>query len=325
MPGNVSMPGESGVPGRRIVTLTLNPAIDRTVVLEALALGAVNRVAETREDMGGKGINVARILRSLGSESLAAGFIGRQNLSLAQALLARDAIPADLIPVDGATRVNVKILETRTRTTTDLNAAGFPVGPAELDGLATRLRRLAAGSAFTVLSGSVPPGVPATIYRTLIELLRPLCRIALDADGDFLRHGLDARPFLVKPNRQELENALGCPLSTPEAVVAAGRDIVARGQAEMVLVSLGADGAILVTERESLMAEPVPVIVRGTVGAGDAMLAGFLHALALGEPARTALSWATACGALAVSRTGTEAFSRTEAAACAAKAVIRPL
>lgn len=306
-------------------TVTLNPAIDRTITVDTFVYGSVNRVGSSREDMGGKGINVARILLALGSEAQATGFIGRRNLAQVQTLLNRDAIPCDLILVDGATRLNTKLLDASSHTTTDLNEAGFRVGTAELAELTSKIQSLAANSAFVVFSGSVPPGLSNTIYRDLINLIGPNCRTALDADGELLLNGLDAHPYLIKPNIHELENALGRRLPTAADIVTAAREIIARHQVTYVLVSMGGEGSILVTANTALQAEPIKVELKGTVGAGDSMLAGFLHCLAAGLSDEAALACATACGALAVSREGTEAFTTEEVAACTARAVIRPI
>lgn len=308
-----------------ITTVTLNPAIDRTITVDTFVYGSVNRVGSSREDMGGKGINVARILGALGTECRATGFIGRRNLAQVESLLARDAIRCDLVPVEGTTRLNTKLLESSSRTTTDLNEAGFRVGETELAALKDKIAALAAESTFTVFSGSVPPGLPDTIYRDLVRLAGPACHTVLDADGELLRNGLEASPYLIKPNIHELENALGRRLPEAADIVAAAREIITRHGVTYVLVSMGGDGSILVSANAALKAEPIKVDVRGTVGAGDSLLAGFLHSLARGLAEADALACATACGALAVSREGTEAFTLEEVTACASHAVVHSL
>jgi 1-phosphofructokinase len=295
-----------------ITTVTLNPAIDRTIVVEKFAFGSVNRIASVREDMGGKGINVARILQALGSPVRAVGFIGQDNLETSQTLLRRDNLAADFVRIPAATRVNTKLIEARSQTTTDLNEAGFNVSSAALSALGDKVRACASQSEFMVFSGSIPQGAPADIYQRLISLCGATCRTVLDAEGDFLLAGLQAHPFLIKPNIHELAGALGRTLATVPAVVDAARDLIRAYQVGMVLVSMGGEGSILITAEQALLADSLKVEVRGTVGAGDSMLAGFVHGLSTHQTLRQALALATVCGGLAVSKVGTESFTRSE-------------
>ncbi|NCB00464.1 MAG: 1-phosphofructokinase, partial [Clostridia bacterium] len=302
-----------------ITTVTLNPAIDRTVVVEKFAFGEVNRVQSVREDMGGKGINVARILQSLGSQAKATGFIGHSNIGHVRSLLEHDGLDTDLIEIDAATRTNTKLIETASRSTTDINEAGFAVDAAAITAIEAKIDELSAQSQFIVFSGSLPKGLPADFYRQLISRVRPPCQSVLDADGILLLEGLKASPTLIKPNIHELESALGTQLDTEAAIVAACRQLIAQYDIVYVLVSMGGDGSILVSKDQAIFAEPLKVEVRGTVGAGDSMLAGFVHCLAQNLSMEQALSWATACGALAVSKVGTESFSRQDVERMAAQ------
>lgn len=308
-----------------ITTVTLNPAIDRTIVVDQFEFGSVNRVQSVREDMGGKGINVARILIALGSSVSAIGFMGENNLGHVQTLLQRDAIPTDFVLVPAATRLNTKLIESRSRTTTDINEAGFTVSDQDLAAMKSKISQTASQSDYIVFSGSVPKGLPVDIYRDLIGLVASPCKAVLDADGALLLAGLQARPYLIKPNIHELESALGRSLETPQAIVAAARDLIAQYQITYVLISMGGDGSILVTADQALFAAPLKVEVRGTVGAGDSMLAGFVHCLAERCDLAQTLAWATACGALAVSKVGTEAFSREDVEALAGQVKISTL
>lgn len=295
-----------------ITTVTLNPAIDRTVVVDTFKPGAVNRVTSSREDMGGKGINVARILLALGSEAIAAGFIGSKNLGHVRSLFERDHVSCDFVEVAAETRQNTKLIESSSHQTTDINEAGFPVSAADLSSIHAMIAQYAAQSSHVVLSGSIPPGTPVTIYRDLLSALPSSCRGVLDADGQLLMEGLAAHPFLIKPNIHELENALGRHLSSHSDIVGAAREIISTWQVSYVLVSMGGDGSILITRSQAIHAAALRVNVHNTVGAGDTMLAGFIHSLATGSSDSDALACATACGALAVSKAGTETISRQE-------------
>ena len=307
-----------------ITTVTLNPAIDRTVVVDKFVFGEVNRVQSVREDMGGKGINVARILKALGSETTAAGYIGHSNIGHVRSLLEQDGLDTDLIEIAAATRTNTKLIEIASRTTTDINEAGFSVAEADIQAIESKIDELSAQSQFIVFSGSLPKGLPTDFYRQLISRVHPPCQSVLDADGILLLEGLKAAPTLIKPNIHELESALGTQLETESAIVAACRQLIETYGIVYVLVSMGGDGSILVSSDRALFAEPLKVDVRGTVGAGDSMLAGFVHCLSQNLGLEQALSWATACGALAVSKVGTESFSRQDVERMAAQVVLRP-
>jgi len=295
-----------------ITTVTLNPAIDRTIVVNHFEYGSVNRVAKSREDIGGKGINVARILLALGSDAKAVGFIGKSNYPQAHALLQADAIPAEFIYIDAPTRMNTKLLESSTHTTTDINEAGFTVTRQETDAVRQLIHTCAKASTFIVFSGSVPIGLPSSIYREMIEQVPSHCKVALDADGLLLMESLKAKPFLIKPNIHELESALGRTLSGNREIAVAAAGLIEQYGISYVLVSMGASGSILVTADQALLASPLSVNVKGTVGAGDSMLAGFIHGLTEGYDLSAALAWATACGASAVSQEGTQAFELSD-------------
>jgi 1-phosphofructokinase len=305
-----------------ITTVTLNPAIDRTIIVNNFEYGSVNRVVSSREDIGGKGINVARILLALGSDSKAIGFIGGKNYSQAEALLKTDAIPTEFVRIDAPTRINTKLLESSTHTTTDINEAGFAVSAQEIEAVRQLILDDAGKSSFLVFSGSVPSGLPSSIYREMIDMIPSHCRIALDADGLLLMEGLKASPYLIKPNIHELESALGRTLSSHQQIADAAAELILLYGISYVLVSMGADGSILAAADQALFASPLPVDVKGTVGAGDSMLAGFLHCLSCGFDIQTALSWATACGALAVSQEGTQAFAKSDVEKLASKVFI---
>ena len=303
-----------------ILTVTLNPAIDRTLVLDQLKPGTVNRVRQVQEVMGGKGINVARVLQALGTPAIAAGFVGLDTVDLVKHLLVQEAFETCLFEVAGSTRINTKVFATDNRSTTDLNEPGFHVSQDDLANLAKELRLLASHCDYAVFSGSCPPGLPDDVYTQLIRALSLTIPCALDTDAQWLRPALSACPSLIKPNLEELENTIGQKLSTEREIVQACRHLASEQTIQLILVSLGAEGSLLVAGHDSYRAPALKVTVNGTVGAGDAMLAGFLDAMIRQLSPQEAMAWATACGALAVSSSDRTAINRADASRMARQA-----
>ena len=282
-----------------IVTLTANPSVDRTSEVEQLSRGAVMRARAIRVDAGGKGVNVTRALSANGRSSLAVlpsgGAEGAQLLDLLQA----ERLGVRAVPISGAIRANVTIVEP-DGTTTKINEPGPTLSPGESAELIDALLSAAAGVDWAVLSGSLPPGAPADLYATLTESLHAAgVRVAVDTEGDLLRRTLAASPDVIKPNRRELAQASGLAVDDVASALAAVERLRLAG-ARSVLASLGSDGAVLVDDTGTHHATAT-VTARSTVGAGDATLAGFLAA---GGAGPDALVEAVAWGAAAVSLPG---------------------
>lgn len=282
-----------------ICTVTLNPSLDYTVELNGLHIGAVNRTFKEKLRPGGKGINVALMLNRLGQPVRALAFAAGYTGHMLAGQLADAGLPAELLWArEGMTRINVKI---ESGAETEINGRGPSLSPADLQQLASRLAVLGEGD-WVVLSGSLPVGLPPDTYaRLLAPLAARGVKAVVDAEGRVLTAALEARPFLVKPNRPELEALAGRPLPTREDVLAAARQLQDRG-AVNVLVSLGAQGALLLTGEGECFCRPASDgPVRNTVGAGDATVAGFLagwittgrweNALALGMAAGSATAF----------------------------------
>lgn len=285
-----------------VVAVTLNPAIDQTLTIPGFAAGRVNRVAESRSDAGGKGVNVASFLADLGIEVIATGFLGNETRSLFEAFFTRKRIEDHFVRIPGSTRVGIKIVD--GRETTDINFPGLSPRPKDLAELMERISSLAEPGRWFVLSGSVPPGVPDGIYAEMIELIHGRGgRVLLDTSGRPLRDALAGRPEVMKPNGEELSELAGRALQEPIEVWAAADALLELG-VQRVVVSMGGDGALFVERGRALLARPPKVAVRSTVGAGDAMVGGIVSAMiedrSLEEVARTA----TAAGAHAVTRVG---------------------
>jgi len=276
-----------------VLTVTLNPAIDQTVTIGNFAAGKVNRVEQSRSDPGGKGVNVASFLTDAGHRVAVTGFLGRDNAALFDALFTEKGITDHFVRIAGDTRVGIKIADPVLNDTTDINFAGQAPTPTDIAALFDLMPNLP--GAWAVVAGSIPPGVDPTIIRDLAQAFRQHGkRVVLDTSGEPLRHALDAVPSIMKPNIHELETLVGRALPTRDAIIAAARDLLARGL-DLVVVSMGADGALFMDAETVVRATPPRVRVESTVGAGDAMVAGTIAAqlrgLALADTARLATAF----------------------------------
>jgi 1-phosphofructokinase len=283
-----------------IVTLTLNPSVDRTVEVETLARGEVMRAVGVRVDPGGKGINVSRALASHGIPTRAVVTVGGAEGEHLVALLRGTGIEIVPVPIQGAIRSNITVAEP-DGTTTKLNEPGAQLSAEELAAVIRAVRTAAESADWLVASGSLPTGTPATFYADLVSMLAGSgTRVAVDTSGAALEAVLAAGPTLVKPNRDELAGVTGRRLGTIADVVGAASRLRDLG-AGAVLASLGADGAVLVDEDGAIHGRTPAVPPLSSVGAGDAMLAGFL---AGGGKGADALVEGLAWGAAAVLQPG---------------------
>jgi 1-phosphofructokinase len=284
-----------------IVTLTLNPSVDRTVEIETLARGEVMRALSVRVDPGGKGINVSRALAAHGLATCAVIACGGAEGEHLLALLREAGIDVVPVPIAGSIRSNITVVEP-DGTTTKFNEPGAPLSAEEqaavLAAVKTALEAVPAASgpgSWLVASGSLPPGAPISLYADLIrEVSGSGTRVVVDTSGPALEAVLAAGPALVKPNRDELAAATGRRLTTISDVVEAA-NILRECGAGAVLASLGADGAVLVDEEGALHGSTPAAVPMSSVGAGDAMVAGFLAGGGHGPEALTeALAWGAA-------------------------------
>ncbi|MBV4488048.1 1-phosphofructokinase [Pseudomonas sp. SWRI153] len=287
----------------KILTLTLNPALDLTVELTRLDAGQVNRSEEMHSHAAGKGVNVAQVLADLGHQLTVSGFLGEDNQQAFETLFAKRGFVDAFIRVPGETRSNIKVAEQDGRIT-DINGPGPVVDGAAQQALLDRLLQIAPGHDVVVVAGSLPRGVTAQWLRELIEKLNALgLKVALDSSGEALRAALQASPWLIKPNTEELADALGCDVVSPMAEAQAAARLHAQG-IEHVVISHGADGVNWFSVGSALHATPPKVSVASTVGAGDSLLAGMLHGLLSAHTPEQTLRTATAIAAMAVTQIG---------------------
>lgn len=293
-----------------VITVTLNPCIDRTVRVDGFAPGKTNRVADSRCDAGGKGVNVAVALRNLGENVCCLGFNFTEDGGLLAETLERLQIKSDFVPVEGRLRTNIKIFDLKTREMTELNEAGSEVGPRQLERLEETAERHLPKAELLVLSGSAPPGVPDGFYRRLAErAARHGVRTVVDARGPLLRESLAARPCLIKPNRDELEETFGEKTVSRADAVRVARRAIALG-AGMVCVSLGKEGALLVTADAAYFSPGADIEVRGVQGAGDSLVAGMSYAAVRGMPLPEVLRCGVAAAHASLLLDGTQMCTR---------------
>lgn len=277
-----------------IYTVTCNPALDCTLTLDRLALGEMNRTAATVLSPSGKGVNVSCVLTALGQENVALGFVAGETGALLEKMLADRGVRTDFVPLSaGDTRINVKIY---ADTESELNAPGAAVDEVALEALLGKLSALGKGDVLCVC-GSLAPGLAAdTAARLLAAVAERGVYTVLDAAGQALLAALPARPWLIKPNRQEMSELLGEEIVTLEQAADGAARLQAQG-ARNVLVSLGGEGALLCTEEGRRLYLPAPTgTVRGTVGAGDSTVAGFVAGWLVGGEMTDALRMGVACG-----------------------------
>ncbi|MCH5325142.1 MAG: 1-phosphofructokinase [Eubacterium sp.] len=257
-----------------IYTVTFNPALDYIMSLDGISVGNVNRSRGETVTYGGKGINVSVVLHRLGAENTALGFIAGNTGDMLERMVNAAGVSSDFIKLEsGDTRINVKL---RTDTVTEINAQGPEISDTAIDALYARLDRLRDGDTL-VLAGSVPPTMPDDIYENILQrLIGKGIRFAVDTTGSLLINTLKYKPFVIKPNDLELEEATGIKLDSREDIINAAEKLHTLG-ARNVLVSMGAQGAMLYDENKQAHFCPAPSgDVINTVGAGDSMLAGFI-------------------------------------------------
>ncbi|NPA15824.1 MAG: 1-phosphofructokinase [Deferribacteres bacterium] len=283
-----------------IATVTLNPSLDHNIEVEELKIDDVTRMLNSKLDPGGKGINVSRIINTLGGPTVAYGFIAGKEGGQLSLFLAEEGILNSFIAVEGRTRINVIITERKTGKQTRINAEGPRVEIEDLERLKERITRLGGGIcsvSFMVFAGSLPPGLPKTTYRDLIEEIKELgIKVVLDTDGEPLKQGVKAKPFMIKPNTYELQRLVDREIKTESDVLDAAERLLSDG-IELVAVTRGGKSAFLVTKDFIYRCQPPKIKVISAVGSGDAFIGAFLLALYRGHGYPEAFKWGIAAGA----------------------------
>ena len=289
-----------------IYTVTLNPAIDKTVVIENFLAGAVNRVLSVREDAGGKGINVSKCLKNLGQESVAVMILAGRTGKQLDTMLKKMKIHMLRIHAQGENRTNLKIIDPVKGSNTDINEPGPHIDAQLLAQMKKKMEHSVGKGDIVVLSGSLPKDTSAELYADWTRSFRKLgASVYLDADGVPMEKGMAAIPYMIKPNDAELARLLGKDSLTLEEMIAEGIRLRDTGIREVV-ISLGGDGALFISNDGVFRAKGLDVPVKSTVGAGDSMVAAmaFSHARNLSREEKIRL--AVAMGAASVMQDGSQ-------------------
>lgn len=294
-----------------IVTVTMNPAVDKTAEIDELEPGTLNRLRNVVSDAGGKGINVSKMIKALGGDSLATGFIGGGSGGQICTVLDQMGIRQDFVQVNSATRTNLKLVDSRGRVT-ELNEPGVRVTDEEMSQLLKKLDALASPETIFVFSGSLPAGMRTDIYQSCIALVaKKGARSFFDADGEAFRLGLEAKPYFIKPNREELQKHFHISYQ-PELSeqIRLCRMLLSQGVGSLAL-SLGAEGALFLKEDSVIRIPGLRVKAHSTVGAGDSMVGALAYAADQHMDYEAGLTLAVAASAGAVTTIGTKAPERS--------------
>jgi len=299
------------MPTKKVVTVTLNPALDLTGHLNTLNVDSVSLINQGSLRAAGKGVNVAQVLSDLGADVTVTGFLGRNNQDLFCELFNQLQVQDRFIHVDGATRINVKLVEA-SGATSDINFPSFQVSPADIEQFENTLFELAKDHDYFVIAGSLPTGITPEKLATWVQKLHDMDKkVLFDSSRAALKAGLNAHPWLIKPNDEELSEFAGEQLITPEQCRHAAAKLAKKG-IQNIVVSMGAEGVIWLHEGQWLSSQPPKMQVVSTVGAGDTLVAGLCwgHMQNMNKP--QLLTFATALSALAVSQVGVGIKSLSE-------------
>ncbi len=293
-----------------IYTVTFNPALDKTYVVERIECDSLHRATDVFEDVGGKGINVSKVLKELGMDSEAlvvlGGFVGKK----IEHMLEQSNIAIRPFWVEGETRVNAKIVDSTQKTNTDVNEEGPAVSSIIIDEMYEYLFEKIEPGDIVVLAGSLPSSIPKDTYEKWIQQLSECgAKVILDTSGEAFKLGLRAQPYLIKPNRHEVEECLGRLIHSKDDLKQAAQSFIVDG-VEVVCISDGPRGGYFFTKDDSFFVPAVKVDVKSTVGAGDSMVAGLAYMLENHMSLEDGAKLACALGTCSVALEGTAAPSK---------------
>ena len=285
-----------------VIALTPNPSIDKNISVEHLNIGGLNRVSNIQRVLGGKGINVAKILPSFGVRVLATGFMAdHQALRLAQEFGGVGAM-YDFVQIRGDLRVNLNIFSRDLKCITEINEIGFPVEGRHIEQLKAKFNSLLDGASIAMMGGSLPQGLGPDIYYELISTANEQgVKTILDASGKAFARGLEAKPFAIKPNIHELEQYLDCKIESEDEMIKAAKELLGRG-IKVILLSLGGEGSMLFINNEIWRTPALKVVIQDTVGAGDSMVSALIYCLLNNKSSEEIAKYTSIAGSVSVSK-----------------------
>lgn len=295
-----------------IVTVTVNPSVDHAIFLDRLKLHDTNRVKRTETDAGGKGVNLARVAAELGVDVIATGFLGGGSGAYVRKVLDQQGVRHDFVELEAETRINFSVEEGSDEPPTTFNEPGPTISPENLEELLERCRNLAPRAKWATIGGSLPPGIPPDFFKTLGNLFHEAgLRVALDADAEALRQGLEARPDFIKPNAKEAERLLGVTIASPDDAIVAARKLRSNlADDAMVVLSMGEDGAVMACQEGLWIGRSPKVDARSTIGSGDSLIGAMLWAIEQGTSLEDSFRWGIAAGAATATTDGSEIARR---------------
>lgn len=288
-----------------IYTITLNPAIDKRIILNNFKIDGVNRFNDEREDAGGKGINVSKMIHNLGGTSTALGIVAGASGHFIKDQLDKMGILHSFVEGEGNTRTNLKIVDPIYQTYTDINEEGKPVSEKVLHSMEEHLFNIVKEGDILILAGSVPKNVNKDIYGKWIDKAKKKnIKVLLDAEGDLLRYGIEAGPYLIKPNIHELEGLLDKRIETEEQAIEYGKMLLDK-DIEIIVISRGSEGCLLISKDKVLKVPGLVVNVKSTVGAGDSMVGAIAYALESKYTLEEAIALGVAASTATIQEEGT--------------------
>lgn len=293
-----------------ITTVCMNPSFDKTAETDQIHPGDVTRLRNVRVDIGGKGVNVAVVLRRLHETSRCVGCLGEENAARFLRMIAKEDVVFDYLSVPGEVRTNLKLLDRSQNTVSEFNEPGISLSEEQMQQFLQLLQTKSQDSHYVVFSGRLPIGCPENTYQRCMESLEGR-KCVLDAAGEALLHGIKAKPYLIKPNLPEMQFIMRKELRTLREIRDAALFLISYG-AQNVVVSMGKVGAVFVNEKKTLFAPSLRVDARSTVGAGDAMIGGILTGLMRGANLTEAFKFGVAAGAASVMTDGTQLVRKSD-------------
>lgn len=308
-----------------IATITLNPSIDQHIVVENLVKDDANRAKAVFREPGGKGLNVSKVVKELGGKTCAWALVGGLPGEFWKYLAGKAHIPLVTVPVPGDTRINTIVMDLKDHTETRISAPG-PVIPRRcVRSMLEKLLRCKPKPFLWALGGSLSRAMPPSTYREIVAVLqRNGTRCILDTDNEALKMGIEAKPFMVKPNEYEMQRLMNVDLRTIPQYLKAARCLVAKG-VEVVVVSLGKRGALFVTAKDAFHVTTPPVSVKSKVGAGDSLIGGFAVGLLRKMELRAAARFGVAASTSAVMTEGLRLCRREDIPRLMPKIKVRSL